>query len=104
MVDIYNNFTPISCALILLFAYGKGGISNNLVCNQLLYVAKISPYAFLIHYVVFRYISFIMWHLPRFGGEQFASHYGGLVNITIGFGFTIFASNLWIIINKKIVN
>lgn len=51
-------FTPISCALILLFAYGKGGISNNLVCNQLLYVAKISPYAFLIHYVVFRYISF----------------------------------------------
>ena len=36
-------FTPISCALILLFAYGKGGISNNLVCNQLLYVAKISP-------------------------------------------------------------
>lgn len=92
------------CIDFIICIWKGGGISNNLVCNQLLYVAKISPYAFLIHYVVFRYISVIMWHLPRFGGEQFASHYGGLVNITVGFGFTIFASNLGIIINKRIVN
>lgn len=96
-------FTPVTCMLILVFAIGKGKLTKVLVENKwLLYIAKISSYGFLIHYVVFRYISVILWHIPRIGGELFAKRYGGIINCTIGVSVTFFLCKLWISFRKKI--
>lgn len=93
-------FAPSSIALVLLFALGKGRISK-LFSNRIgMYLAKISPYAFLIHNVVFLYIHAILQKLP-FIDKQFIVNYEPYIRMTIGFIITLILTNTWIKITKK---
>lgn len=91
--------------LIYIFAYGKGRISDILVKSKvILYFAKISPYGYLIHYVVFRYIVFVLYHIPIgliVSSNLAFSEYEGWMKSTIGLVITIILSELWIHIIQK---
>jgi peptidoglycan/LPS O-acetylase OafA/YrhL len=91
-------YTPTTCLLIYLFAFGEGKISKILTNKVTLYLAKISPYGFLIHYVVFRYLDTVMRLLIS---EEFVYYYGPYVKITIGVILTIICCEIWMLINKK---
>ena len=51
-------YTCLSVSIIYMFAINKGIISKSVSCKFLLYIGNISPYAFLIHQIVIRYIEF----------------------------------------------
>ena len=71
-------------------------LARMLLTNRLtLYMAKISPYAFLIHVVVFYSMAMIYYHIPNVDGVEFGNRYGGWINATIGFLLTVVCSELW---------
>ena len=91
-------YTPTTCLLIYLFAFEQGKISKVLVNKVTLYLAKISPYGFLIHSVVFRYLQAIMWHLIS---EEFNYYYGQYIQTTLGIILSIICCEIWMWINQK---
>ena len=62
-------FEPVSCMAVYVFAVGKGKISDLLNCQVVHFLAKISPYGFLIHYLIVRILitvsllsrSYVSW-------------------------------------------
>lgn len=70
-------FTISSSILVYIFALDKGKISKFLTGKITLYLAKISSYGFLIHYVVLAYLSIIYRMLPKIFG-------GGVRKILVG--------------------
>ena len=88
-------FLPSSIVLVYSFATQKGKISNLLNNKIVLYLARISPYAFLIHYVVFSYLEIVYYHIPGFSKGEFNSYYGGFINATIGLIITIILTELY---------
>lgn len=85
-------FTPASSALVYLFAYGQGSISRKLVNKVTMYIAGISPYAFLIHTVVYSYLLAIGTRLFHFLLDF--GTYKAIVNLTVGIGITMLLSSL----------
>ena len=88
-------FVVSTAILVYSFAIGKGVISKVLNCRIVLLIAKLSPFAFLIHTVVFRYLSIIYYHIPNIDGEWFYYTYGRWINLTLGFVITIVVSWVW---------
>ena len=56
-------FTPSAVLLVWLLAMGKGGISRLLSTKPFLWLAGLSPYGFLIHQVLIRYME---WAADKF--------------------------------------
>lgn len=77
------------CLTIYLFAVNKGMLSQVLTCKWLLYIAEISPFAFLIHQVVIRYFHTAIYYTV--GGEHMTFP---LVPV-VCFVITIILSSLW---------
>lgn len=97
-------YTIPSCLLIYSFAVGKGKISNIIVCRLTMYIAKISPYGFLIHHVIFVFIAMIYWRLPMIKDPFYFDSTGGCwIKLTVGFVFTVIASELWMRVVNKVV-
>ena len=103
-------FIISSSMLILTFAttcVGGGGRTEdtrhivNYIYSFLQNVAVLSPYAFLIHTVVFRYLSIFYYHIPGTNGEQVYLEYGRYINMTVGFGITMLLSHYYNLIDKK---
>lgn len=91
--------------LVYSFAHEKGVISCILTNKITLYLARISPYAFLIHLVVFRYLAFILYRFPVgiiASSNQEALRLCSVVNLTIGFVITVILSEICIYVNKKV--
>lgn len=91
-------FLPGSILLVYVFAMGRGVISRLLVNRVTLYIARISPYAFLVHYVVFRYMEGVLHYLSIFSASETYIH---IIKATIGFAVTIAACELWMWMNKR---
>ena len=89
-------FTPSSALLIYLFAFGQGKISQGLVNKPIMYLAKISPYGFLIHTTVFRYIEFIVVHLFKHLEYNAQISYVIVFNFIFGIIITIVCCEIWI--------
>lgn len=96
-------YTIPSCLLVYSFAKGKGKVSNFLVGKITMYIARISPYGYLIHPVVFGFITFVYYHVPFITDPAwFERTYAGWIRLTVGFVFTVIASEVWMrIVNKK---
>lgn len=56
-------FTPSAVLLVWLLAMGKGFISRLLSAKPFLWLAQLSPYGFLIHQVLIRYME---WTADKF--------------------------------------
>ena len=94
-------FVLSSMLLVFTFAMQNGVISKLLTNSVALYIAKLSPYAFLIHHVVFRYLAVIYYHIPGVDGNEFFLTYGCWISLTLGFGITIIATEIWIRLYAK---
>lgn len=79
-------FTISSCMAVYLFAENKGYITRLLTNKFTIFLGELSPYAFLIHFVIFRYLEAICKILY---GKEFALYNKGWINLTIGFVLTI---------------
>ncbi len=88
-------FIPGSILLIYAFAMQSGYLSKLLTNRFTLYLAKISPYGFLIHYVVFRYLAVIYFRIHGYENGEFLLKYGILCNLTLGIGISIVCSEIW---------
>lgn len=88
-------FLPSTIILIYAFAYEKGFISKILTNKVTMYLANISAYGFLIHYVVFRYLVVIYFRIPGFQEGEFAQTYGSLINLTVGMIVTLICVEIW---------
>ena len=108
-------FVFSSIILVYSFAMQNGFISRLLTNNFSMYLAKISPYGFLIHYVIFRYAMAVYYRIPGFEPGEFLIKYGCWLNLTVGFILTIvccvtrnyyvrpFISDLCIILVSEII-
>ena len=90
-------FTVSSCFAIYYFAMGKGAISNALTNRVTAYFARISPYAYLIHYVVFRYMSAVFNKISGVGCSKVMV---GMMKLTLGFALTVLTTEVWIKLTK----
>ena len=88
-------FIPGSMLLIYAFAMQSGYLSKLLTNRFTLYIAKISPYGFLIHHVVFRYLAVIYFRIPGYENGEFFLKYGIWCNLTFGIGISIACSEIW---------
>ena len=91
-------YTPTTCLLIYLFAFEQGKISKNLVNKVTIYLAKISPYGFLIFSVVLKYLDVAISILIS---QKFDYYYGSYVRVILGIVLTIICSEIWMQINHK---
>lgn len=89
-------FTISSCMVVCLFAENKGYITKLLTNRFTLFLGELSPYAFLIHFVIFRYIDAICKILY---GKEFVSYNRGWIKLTIGFVLTLLLA--WFIAHGK---
>lgn len=95
-------FVISSCFLIYAFATKvqyhnkrKAIPMLDFIKKIVLQIADLSPYAFLIHTVVFRYLSVFYYHIPGFNGDIFYYEYGRYFNLTIGFFITMILSYMY---------
>lgn len=88
-------FLPGTTLLIYSFAFSNGAISNRITNRLTLFLAKISSSAFLIHYVVFRYLTIIYYRIPGYSGADFRNQIGCWINLTLGFVLTCLCVFLW---------
>lgn len=88
-------FIPCSMLLIYAFAMQSGYLSKLLTNRFTLYIAKISPYGFLIHTVVFRYLAPFYYRIPGYENGEFFLKYGSWCNLTLGIGISIVCSEIW---------
>lgn len=88
-------YVPISCMIIYVFAIEKGVISRWLTNRFSLYLAKISPYGFLIHTVVFSYMNAVIRILLGIDRKTYLFYYRGFINGTIGVIISILITHFW---------
>lgn len=53
-------YIPLAAIWVYLFAIKRGGVTKLLTNKLFVYMGNVSAYAFLIHYVITRYVSFIL--------------------------------------------
>lgn len=83
--------------LIYVFAIGKGFVSSLLKNKFLLYIAKLSPYLFLIHYVVYQVIDKILLHLPK----ELPLYTGPCVKLILGSALSVALTDIYLRIREK---
>lgn len=93
-------FIPSSIILTYTFAFQCGYVSKLLTNKITEYLAKISPYGFLIHFVVYKYISVICYRIPG-NNHQFIEQYGAWCNITFGIAISLICSQLYLYFYQK---
>lgn len=95
---------PGSMALVYSFAIGRGLLSKLMVNKISLYIARISPYAFLIHYVVLHYLGVVEHHIPWIAdGEAFYTQYHTVLCVTVGAALTVAACEVWKWVEAKVI-
>lgn len=77
---------------VYVFAFGKGSVSNMLNKKPVMFMADISSNGFLIHYVVFDYLTTAVYLLL---GREFEKAYAPLINLTLGVEITVVACAVW---------
>lgn len=88
-------YLPGTMSIIYLFAFNQGKISELFKNKFFMYVADLSAYGYLIHYVVFAYIGKAVNLLQGKGvGTVFLEH-RSWINITIGVALTLMACQAW---------
>lgn len=94
--------TPISTFAVYLFAKGEGRITNFLTNKTTMFLAKISPYGFLIHDVINKYINagFVLLFGSTYG-YNYNIKYGGYVKLFVGIPLTIVLCLIWIRISDS---
>ena len=97
-------FVFSSIILVYSFAMQNGFISRLLTNNFSMYLAKISPYGFLIHYVIFRYAMAVYYRIPGFEPGEFLIKYGCWLNLTVGFILTIVCCEIWMRLYARFFN
>lgn len=85
-------FLPVSLLLIYLFAIKKGFITKVCTNKVMIYLGNISPWAFLIHYVVIKYIYAVYDHFSLNLPEIYTALYA--------FVTTIICVQIWMMIQK----
>lgn len=80
-------WTLSSCALVYLFALGRGKLSALLTNRVTLWIAKLSAYCFLIHQMIYRYLNSVEGAL--FGRTEKTA------NLVICFGITMLLAYGW---------
>ena len=93
-------FTLFVVLLIYVFALEKGKISK--INNETVkYISRISRPGFIIHYVVFRYMSSLVTYVL---GRDIEHTYGPLLKLTIGMFITIVLCEIYIRIEERFKN
>lgn len=97
-------FTPITILIVYVFAHNNGKLSSLLTNKITMFLAKISPYAFITHMVVFTYINafIVLFIAPR--GIYLSTNTICYIKLIFGFIITIVCSQLLLFINNKIIN
>ena len=86
-------FTVLSSITVYLFALNKGQISK-IMCNDvMLYLSRISPYMFLIHYVVIQYLSGILKII--LSNQSTYEQIIPWVSLVIGLPLSVLCSHIW---------
>ena len=85
-------YTICSCMLILMFSSENNPVTKLLTNKFILSIGAVSPYMFLIHYVVFEYLGHLIWF---FLGEKGYLKYGVITKLTVGFLITYILSVIW---------
>ena len=80
-------WTLTSCALVYIFAVNKGKLSKLFSTKPLLFIGKMSAYAFLIHQLVYRYL--------KLAEKKILGKPNDVLNLFICFIITIILSVLW---------
>lgn len=92
-------FLPQVCLMVYVFAHSEG-MATRLLDNRLTrFLADISAEGFLIHYVVFDYLTTAVYLLF---GREFESIYGSLINLTLGIFLTIIGCVIWKWLMRKL--
>ena len=94
-------FVLSSIILVYSFAMQNGFISRMITNKFTMYLAKISPYGFLIHYVIFRYAMAVYYRISGVESGEFLLKYGCWMNLTIGFVLTVICSEIWMRLYAK---
>ena len=97
-------FLPSAISMVYLFAYGQGKISQFFTHNIFMYAAKISPYGFLIHYVVFNYLKNVIYLIigDKKAYQIFRIQYLGWIILTLGVLLSLIATQIWMYLMEKI--
>lgn len=96
-------YLPGTISIVYLFAEGEGRISKFFTYPIFMYLAKISPYAFLICNVVYTYISGALYVFIQNKDIYNLIHeqYLGWIKITIGLFLALVATQIWMWISMK---
>ena len=89
-------FTPSTVLLIYVFSLNKGIVSRLLTNRSVLWIAFISPYAFLIHRLVISYFHAFTVQALHLQNFNF------IVAVLISFGLTVLATYLFLALEKKV--
>ncbi len=97
----YTLIYTISASLIVYyFALEKGLLSKNITNCITRYFARISPFGFLIHFVVFEYIWCFAYKFKH--NTSYVQNNKWWMNLTIGLVVTILLSEMYIFVIKQI--
>lgn len=92
-------FTMSSCMLVYLAALKETLVARIVKNRVTIYLGNISQYIFLIHYVVFVYISS---GITVMFGNEFSAKNGGWIKLLIGLPITLVVNKVWMkIINRN---
>lgn len=79
--------------MVWLFAANKGRLTRRLASRGTSYLAKISPYMFLIHYVVLKYLTAAIKLV--FGNNPNSEQLVVVFSLFIGFPVSVICSHVW---------
>lgn len=85
-------FIPSACLFVYIFAHNEWRLSAMFTNKLTIYLGDISKYLFLIHYVVFYYISAVIIYIF---GNGFDHIYGPWLKICFGIIISIVLSHIW---------
>lgn len=97
-------FVFSSIMLVYSFAMQNGVISKLLTNRVTLYLAKLSPIAFLMQSALLSYMSVLYNKIPGFERNEFFNNYGCWISLSFGFMLLITATELWMRLYKTLVN
>lgn len=99
-------FVFSSIFLVYSFSMQNGYLSNYLTNKITIFFAKISPYGYLLHSVIFYYSYKVLYHIPRYSAsELFNNHYIIWGLFLFVFIVTIILSKIWLVLfDKKFEN
>ncbi len=88
-------YLPGTVSIIYLYAFNQGKLSEAFENKFFMYLADLSAYGFLIHYVVFAYIYRVVKLLQLKGLDSIFFEHISWINITVGVALTLAACQVW---------